>query len=254
MTSTESAPVRAGFWRRVGALLIDSIIILLPLQILVAILFAQTNGAVQSNFGITTRICATIDHLPEGLQPPPPASINSITECRGSLFGFETSRTLSVGTVVEQGNTTTGRFLTYALDADGNPTSPFDMTWVAMLALLVYVISMEWRRGATVGKRLLGMRTVDTAAPSQIGIPLRKAITRQLAMWIGTIPAFLVMIKVLFLSDDPLNAMSGSGFWLAFAVALLIEIAWFIWIIVSVSKKRDPIYDRIAGTSVLRTG
>lgn len=254
MTSTESAPVRAGFWRRVGALLIDAIIILLPLQILTAVLFAQTNGAVQGNFGITSTICATVDHLPEGLQPPPPASTNSITECRGSLFGFETSRTLSVGTVVEQGNTTTGRFLTYALDADGNPSSPFDMTWVAMLALLVYVISMEWRRGATVGKGVLGMRTVDTAAPSHIGIPLRKAITRQLAMWIGTIPAFLVMIKALFLSDDPLNAMSGDGFWLAFAVALLIEIAWFIWIIVSVSKKRDPIYDRIAGTSVLRTG
>lgn len=169
------------------------------------------------------------------------------------LFGFETSRTLSVGTVVEQGNTTTGHFLTYALDADGKPTSPFDMTWVAMLALLIYLIAMEWRRGATIGKRALGMTTIDTAAPSHIGIPLRKAITRQLAMWIGAIPALLVMIKVLFLSDDPLTSMSGDAFWLAFAVALGIEIAWFIWIIVSVSKKRDPIYDRIAGTSVLRT-
>lgn len=253
MTSIESAPARAGFWRRVGALLVDAIIILLPLQILTAVLFAQTHGTVQGNFGITTRICATVDHLPEGLQPPPPASTNSITECRSSLFGFETSRALSVGTVVEEGNTTTGRFLTYALDADGKPTSPFDMTWVAMLALLIYLVLIEWRRGATVGKRILGMRTIDTAAPSQIGIPLRKAITRQLAMWIGTIPAFLVMIKILFLSDDPLNAMSGDAFWLAFIVAFTIEIAWFIWIIVSVSKKRDPIYDRIAGTSVLRT-
>ncbi|MDR7221558.1 RDD family protein [Aminobacter aminovorans] len=108
MTSVEGAARRAGFWRRVGALMIDSIIILLPLQILVAILFAQTNGAVQGNFGITLTICAPVEHLPEGLQPPPPADANSATECRSSLFGFETSRTLSVGTFVEQGNTTTG--------------------------------------------------------------------------------------------------------------------------------------------------
>lgn len=125
---------------------------------------------------------------------------------------------------------------------------------MAVVALLIYVITMEWRRGATIGKRLLGMRAVDTSAPSsQIGIPLRKAVVRQLAMWIGAIPALLIMVKVLILSEDPLSAMSGSGFWLAFTVALFVEIVWFIWIIVSVSKKHDPIYDRIAGTSVLRT-
>jgi hypothetical protein len=41
-----SEPARAGFWRRAVAVFIDAAIILLPLQIVVAILFAQTNGLV----------------------------------------------------------------------------------------------------------------------------------------------------------------------------------------------------------------
>lgn len=253
MTMVDGAPLRAGFWRRIGALLVDSMVVLLPLQILVAILFAQTNGAVQGNFGFVSTICAPLSSIPAGLQPPPPTDVNSVSECRSSLFGFETSRALTVGTVVQKDNVTSGRYMTYALDADGKPTTPFDVTWLALLVLLIYLIFLESRSGATVGKRLLGMRVIDPANPARVGIPLGKAVIRNLAMWIGAIPALLMMIMILFLSTDPLGAMSGSGFWLAFTAAALIEIAWFIWIIVSVSKKRDPIYDRIAGTSVLRT-
>ena len=140
MTITDGAPARAGFWRRVGALLIDFIIVLLPLQILVAILFAQTNGAVQGNVGFFTRICAPVSSIPEGLQPPPPANANSVNECRSGFFGFETSRTLSIGTVVQKNNVRSGHYMTYALDAAGKPTTPFNMNWLAMLALLTYLI------------------------------------------------------------------------------------------------------------------
>ena len=43
---------RAGFWRRLLAFIIDMAVVLIPLQIVVTILFAQTNGAIQGSFGV----------------------------------------------------------------------------------------------------------------------------------------------------------------------------------------------------------
>lgn len=252
MAFVEGAAARAGFWRRVGALLIDSIIILLPLQILVAVLFALTNGTVQGNFGFVTTICSQTDSLPERLQPPPPQGFNIATECRSSLLGFETSRTLTLGVFTQKDNVTTGQVQAYSLGSEGNQVDAIRVNWTAVLLLLVYLIVMEWRSGATLGKRLLGIRTVDSLDPSRIGIPFRKAVLRQLAIWIGAVPSLLLLIVALG-SNSPENLATNNMFWFGLVAAVMIELLWFIWIIVSISNKRDPVYDRIAATAVLRT-
>ncbi|PLP60030.1 hypothetical protein CYK37_07595 [Mesorhizobium loti] len=251
MTDTESPLLRAGFWRRLAALVIDTIVIFLPLQILVAILFAQTNGNVQGGFFVVTE-CQSVGSLPEGLQPPPPADANFANLCTSRFFGFPTAHVLSVGTTTQKGNTTTSRSINYPLDADGKPTNALDMSWVALLVLTLYLIAMEWRSGATVGKRLLKMKVINAGDTADVGIPLSKAVKRNLAIWVGAIPALLIFVKLIFFSADPLAAMSSSGFLLAAVVAFLIQAAWMIWIVVSVSKKSDPIYDRIARTSLVK--
>lgn len=250
MTVSENASSRAGFWRRVGALIIDSIIIFLPLQILVAILFAQTNGNVHGGFFVSTE-CHSVSAIPDGLRPPPPPDANFANQCKSSFFGFPTAHVLVVGVVTKTDNITTTRSFNYPLDASGKPTNALDMSWIGMLVLLLYLIAMEWRSGATVGKRVLKMRVFEADNITGVGVPLSKAVIRNLAMWIGMIPALLLMIKILFFTADPLTAMSRSGFWLAFVVAFAIEVAWIIWIVVSVSRRSDPIYDRIAGTSLV---
>ncbi|MBB6465373.1 putative RDD family membrane protein YckC [Aminobacter lissarensis] len=254
MTDVESAPVRAGFWRRVGALVIDCLVVLVPLQIVVVVLFAMSNGSIQGSFGFVSRVCQTVAQAPSGLEPPPPADANTFTECEIGFFGLPTARTLAIGTVKQEGNTTSGRFITYALDAQGNPVNAFTTDWIAILAVAVYLIAMERRSGATIGKRTLGIRAVPTNTPGQIGLPLRQAVIRQAAKWIGMIPAMLFAVVVFFVLEDPFAAMETQGYWTMFAIAAAIQIAWLLWIIISVSTKRDPIYDRIAGTSVLRTG
>lgn len=253
MTSIEFATHRAGFWRRIGALIIDCLIVLVPLQIVVAVLFAMSNGAIQGSFGIVSRACGPVAQAPSGLEPPPPADANSFTTCSISFFGLPTARSLVVGTVTQEGNTTTGRFVTYTLDADGNPVNAFATDWIAILAVIGYLITMERRSGATIGKRSLGIRTVSTGAPGQVGLPLKQAIIRQVAQWIGMVPGLLLAFVFLVVAKDPMAAMATSSFWTLFYIAAIIQLAWLFWIIVAVSRKRDPIYDRIAGTSVLRT-
>jgi uncharacterized RDD family membrane protein YckC len=252
ISTVERAWRRAGFWRRVLAFVIDMAVVLIPLQVVVAVLFAQTNGAVQGSYGLVFNSCQKLSQLPEGLQPVLKLDFNSIVECRSSFFGFETARTVTVSKVNQTGSSATAVFETHALGADGRPRKAVDTGWIALFLFFGYLVLFECRSGAAVGKRATGVRVIESARPDSIGIPARKAIGRYIAMWVGAVPAAAVMLVALG-SSAPAELATNNAFWTAFAVAGIIELAWFIWIIVSISRKRDPIYDRIAGTITIRT-
>jgi hypothetical protein len=50
---------------------------------------------------------------------------------------------------------------------------------------------------------------------------------------------------------DP-EAFWTGGFFAWFMAAGLLGMMWYLWVAIQVARKRDPIYDRIAGTAVLR--
>jgi uncharacterized RDD family membrane protein YckC len=136
------------------------------------------------------------------------------------------------------------------LDAEGKPRTGLSLDYVALLLLLTYLIAMEHRFGATLGKMLVGIRTMDVDHPERAGIPWRKAIIRQLAMWAALIPMFAVYFAFYIADQGDLEAMAQSSLILWILLAGLLAVAWWIWILVSVLRKRDPIYDRLAGTAV----
>jgi len=246
---------RAGFWRRLGALLCDAALVLIPLQVAVAILFSQTNGWVQGSFGFKTTICSPVSQLPDGLQPAPPDGFNSIQDCRETLFGLVNGRALIVAKTTVNGLTKTSFFRSYPLDAEGRPREgTFDVTWIAILSLLAYMVCMEWRFGETFGKLATGIRVVDAENPASIGIPFGRALLRQIAMYGGVLPFLALEIGiVMFVSDAAqLQAiMTSPSYILRMVVAGLVGLAWAIWILVSLARKRDPIYDRLAKTTVV---
>ena len=246
---------RAGFWRRFGALLCDAALVLIPLQVVVAVLFALTNGGIQGGFGFQTTLCSSLDVLPEGLQPPPPDGFNSIRDCRGSLLGFVTERSLVVAKTTVTGNSRTSISQTYPLDADGKlRDSVFDVTWIALLLLLSYLVLMEWSSGATFGKRATGIRVIDAENPRRIGIPIGKALLRQIAMWIGALPVLIVQIGALAFVKEAAQLeaiITSPSYILLVVVGGLVGLAWVIWILVSLLKRHDPIYDWLAKTAVV---
>jgi uncharacterized RDD family membrane protein YckC len=246
---------RAGFWRRVLALFIDIIVVSLPLQILLIVLFAQTNGAVQGSFGINSTSCVSIGELPTGFEPPPPPGFNSIVECQTSLLGFDTSHSLRVAEVNQDGSVTTSIYRDYTLGADGRPNRAFTTDWIAILLLFAYLIFMDSRLGRTLGKRALNIRTIDIDAQASTGIPLRKAFLRQLAMLIGMIPMIIIASVMFFkyLAGADLTSLTNRSLFSLMIFGGLIEAVWLLWIVISVANKQDPIYDRLAGTAVVRT-
>ncbi|HEV7308713.1 RDD family protein [Ensifer sp.] len=252
--AVESVMLRAGFWRRAVAFLIDALIIALPMQVLVIVLFALTDGSVQSRFGIYGTVCNELPSLPIVPTMAPPPDYNSIVDCRVTLAGFDMARTLTVSRVTLEGGVTTRISHVYYLGADGKQRDVWSIDLLAYLVFFAYLVVLESRHGATLGKRLLSIRTTrsdDALAP---GISVRSALLRYGVMFAALVPGILVTfgysLAVGYGGGDPYALLSHPAFVGGNIVAGLIFFGWFAWIIVSVVRKRDPVYDRAAGTSV----
>jgi uncharacterized RDD family membrane protein YckC len=245
---------RGGFWRRAGAFIIDVLLITVPFQIAVAALYPMTDGAIQMSSGIVMSLCqnrTNVVTLPAGLDPPPPTGANYTSTCRASFFGFETARWLTVGRETREGAITRKVWRTYPLDRQGRLTKAYVVDWIAYLALFLYLVALEHRLGATLGKQWLGLRVIDIRQMDRSGIPLGKAFARNLLLWIGAYP-MLVALLVAWLVGSGLEGLMSGGFFSWFMAAGLLGFAILVWIVVAVARKHDPVYDTIAGTAVVR--
>jgi uncharacterized RDD family membrane protein YckC len=252
MSTALPVDTRAGFWRRGIAMAIDGIIVALPFQIIAAILFVATSGYVQQSGGVTYTSCATSQVVPEGLVPPPPTDSNFSRECHVYFFGAETARRLQVGRVTKVGLNTTSVWQGYMLDRNGHPVDGVSIDWIVMAAFIAYLFAMETRKGASLGDRWMRIRVIDAAAPGASGVPLRKIVVRYLATLIGFAPMFALLLVYFTWYESDLDAIAASGFFTWLKLAGVIAFAWFIIICYQVVRKRDPLYDRIAGTAVVR--
>jgi uncharacterized RDD family membrane protein YckC len=122
------------------------------------------------------------------------------------------------------------------------------------MAFLAYLIGMIWKTGRTVGARIVGVRVVDAANPGASGVPLRKAIIRYLAMAIGFVPAFAILIYQYAANGASADAMFTGNFFRWFMYAGGLGALWVVVLIIQIARKSDPVYDRLAGTAVLRPG
>jgi uncharacterized RDD family membrane protein YckC len=242
---------RAGFWRRWLSTIIDGIIVMLPFQMLAAVLFAMTAGMIQMDSGFFTS-CADGKTIPQGLNPPPPHDSNFIRVCRVSFFGAPTAATLTVGRVTREGTTTTTVSQGYMLDKEGTPIRGTSIDWIFQLTFLAYLVVMVWKTGRTLGARAVGVRVIDVASPGVSGVPLGKAIIRYLAMVIGAVPAFALLIYQSATTGGGADAMFAGQFFQWFAYAAVFGGLWVIVLIIQIARKTDPVYDRLVGTAVVR--
>jgi hypothetical protein len=242
---------RAGFWRRWLATVIDTIVVMFPFQILAAILFAMTAGMVQMDNGLY-RNCADSKTIPQSLDPPPPHDSNFSRVCRISFFGAPTGAVLTVGRSTREGTTTTTVTQGYMLDQDGKPIHGTSIDWIVQLAFVGYLVGMVWKTGRPLGARAVGVRVVDVAAPGASEVPLRKVIIRYLAMVIGFVPMFGVLIYQYVAQGGNADATFTAEFFHWFMYAGVFAFLWQAVVFFQIATKRDPIYDRLAGTAVVR--
>jgi uncharacterized RDD family membrane protein YckC len=242
---------RGGCWRRWLATLVDCIVVILPFQILAAVLFNLTAGMVQMDSGLYS-FCAPTEKIPEFLNPPPPHDSNFSRVCRFSFFGVPNGATLTVGRTTREGSTTTTVTQRYMLDKDGTPINGTAIDGFVQLAILAYLVGMVWKTGRTLGARVVGLRVIDTTQPGISGVPIHKAVIRYLAMAIGFVPMLAVLIYQLTVTNLSADAMFTGSFFGWFMYAGAFAMLWEIVLIIQIAMKKDPIYDRLAGTAVIR--
>jgi uncharacterized RDD family membrane protein YckC len=252
MTSDQPVGARAGFWRRWLALFIDGIIISLPFQVVVAILFAATAGRIQQIGGLTYTNCSILETVPDGLSPPPPASFNFARECNIYFFGAQTARSLQVGRVTNEGATTKIVSRGYMLDRDGRPIDGVSVDWIVMVAFIAYLLAMETRAGATLGDRATRIRVVDAAVPAAPSVPLRKIVTRYVAVLAGFLPMLAVALVYFWQYGADLEEFAASNIYRWLLITGAVALGWILFLNVQIIRKRDPLYDKIAGTAVVR--
>lgn len=128
-----------------------------------------------------------------------------------------------------------------------------------ILLLFVYLVVMETWRGATIGKMLAGIRTIDLSAPDHRPPPFAKVLLREIIKAAGFLPGLITSIVFSIKMSNVTNAeqleslvsTDGWFFPLQFIVQFL-PLIWLAWIAVSLVNNRDPIYDRLSGTVVVR--
>jgi len=119
-----------------------------------------------------------------------------------------------------------------------------------MMAFIAYLLATEARTGATLGDRAMRIRVVDAAVPAAPSVPLRKIVTRYLVASVGFLPMLAVALANLYGADFEEIAASNIFTWLGITGAA--AFGWVIFLTVQIIRKRDPLYDRIAGTAVVR--
>jgi hypothetical protein len=165
-------------------------------------------------------------------------------DCSRSSLGFELGRFLQISRTERTDSGTTTEWERFWLDAEGRVTERpgYDVSGLSGLVLLVYFIGMEARYGATVGKWIMRSRVVVRSDPAKQALGIPRALGRRLLMML----VFVAILPVLF---APIGTDLRS---ISIRVGAALAAAWVVWIVISMVRKRDTIYDRLAGTAVVR--
>jgi uncharacterized RDD family membrane protein YckC len=245
---------RAGFCRRAVSLCIDCVIVFLPIQIIAAALFALTAGSVQFTGGVIhTTDCEPVSQIPQNLSPLPPANATEIEDCRVSWFGADTSRRLIVRRVTEDGNIKKTFSKEYTLDKNGNPLHAFSLDWIAYIALIAYFILAKARSGATLGDRTIGIKLIDVASSSDSLPSFKKLIVRYFVLvGPGALTSMLATDAYDLTVFGGVDQMTTTTYLVVWSVITILYVGFYLNCLVNIVARRDPIYDRIAGTAVVR--
>src|SRR6202163_1173982 len=241
--------MRGGFWRRALAVSIDLIAISAFLQVVALLLFPLTHGQVQFSGGPLYGLnCQKLASVPEGVSIPPEFNANSVTDCQQSLLGLPTARALRVSRITRDGAVTKVAQIRQRLDADGKPTPglPLDIFVLPLLIALRFALD---RIGGSMGRRICRLR-LSNASDGQYPPPTTSLSRRYAAQALPLAPAWIWSVyAALFPGQELLGSTLYWLFWAGTGIPLLIAA---LIAADSIIRRRDALYDRFAGTRVLR--
>ena len=241
---------RAGFWRRTLAIVADALSVSVPCAVLSALLFSASGGRIQAAVGLDFNVCERRTSVPDSLVPAPPRDSNFAAECHRRSLAGPTGHVLLVGRAMRTATFSTQVSRSYLLGDDGAVVDGVDWSWGAPGLLLLYLVLGQWRWGRTLGLRAAGLRLSLRGGPRTGKVPLGRVLLRY-ALGIGGYLPMIVVIAVV-LSRIQTGPEGAAPSFAGLGLALLFGAVWSLWNMVLIVRKRDPLYDRWAGTALVR--
>lgn len=241
----------ARVWRRGVALAIDYFIIIAVLQVVAIVLFPLTGGRIQSGGLVQISECrwppsATLQFPYASSAPRTLANVTTARDCWVGPWGLRHAHVLKLerSRAIADGITLTTRAI-IPLDAHSRAVPVLWLDALILPLLVLFRIYFESRSGATLGKRLLGLRVLSDAKP-----PLRaQAVTRNLVLFLPFVPLAVLAGGLLFLS--PFSLGPNLTVAIASGLASFGAATWAIAVAVVARGTGIGPHDRWAGTKVV---
>ncbi len=231
---------RAGFWRRLGALLVDFIVLTAVIQIAAFVLYPLSDGRLQADGLIRMVNCQSLAVPPAGVTVPQEFAAGPLKDCRVGLLGLEYGHYLEVEAQSSDDP------WTKLLDRSGNAATVLSLDLLMLPLLMLWRAFADGRSAPTLGRRAAGLKVVAGVddAPG-----FGTALLRQLVLWWPGLLSLPFDVRSPFSGNFE---FSGAGFTVSIAEVLALTIfIWFLIATIMIARRLDPLHDRWAGTRVV---
>jgi hypothetical protein len=238
----------AGFWRRALALCLDYMCVMLALFVAAAMLFQVTGGRVQYADWPAVTQCKIGPPVHRDMAPPD-FQPTFEAQCETSLLRIPVGRTMTLGTVSQEGPVRKSLRVTLAVDDAGHPIFILPLSVLA-LPMLFFMRWFADSRGGTPGRIATRIR-LSTRSSQMLDGAGRAQLARRYGLFaLPLIPNWLILSwGTLF----PVIGLNHFSLWNTGIISsALLSLGAGIWAAIDVIRRRDAFYDRAAGTSVLR--
>ncbi|MEZ5784908.1 MAG: RDD family protein [Xanthobacteraceae bacterium] len=255
VTMPVTVPVsQAGFWRRTLALAIDATTVSAGLAAIGLALFNLTGGQFRISEMplINHSICFGVSVSADDLRLPADFTPDQAQACVRQVFGYTHDRTLEVSEVKQAGAATTGRSISFPLDAQGRVAQAFYLDGLSTLLLAAYLLLCEWLTGTTIGKRIMGVRV----RPLHGGHLSFAAAAKRTAIRFAPVIPLVPPAIILSLDTGPVERfVTWNQYWTIFTgleiAAGVITVAILANFITAIFEEDLPWHDRWAGTEAV---
>lgn len=234
---------RAGFWRRLVALLVDCIVLTALVQAATLVLYPLSDGRLQTNGLLRFVDCQSVTQLPAGVTVPAEYSASGIKACRVSLLGLEFAHYLEAAPLETSDSTDPWR---RPLDRTGAAASVLSLDVLVLPLLMLWRAVTDGRSERTLGRKAAGLTvTTSDGGPPGFGT----AMLRQALLWWPALLSLPFDAGATFSGGFQLPA---TGFELT--TTDILGLATFVWAVVAIVmivRRTDTFYDRWAGTKVV---
>ncbi len=231
---------RAGFWRRLDALVVDFIVLAAVIQIAAFVLYPLTDGRLQAQGLIRMVSCQSLAAPPAGVAVPQEFASGPLKDCRVGLLGLE------YGHYLEVEAQSSDEPWTKLLDRSGNAATVLSLDLLMLPLLMLWRAFADGRSAQTLGRRVAGLKVVtgEASAPG-----FGTALLRQLILW------WPMLLGLPFDVRSPLSGsfeLTGASFTVNITdILVLTMLVWFVIAIVMIARRQDPLHDRWVGTRVV---